>query len=165
MYPILFKVFGFPIHSYGVMLLIAFFVAVWYGRKRAPKFGLSPGELYDAAFWALILGVLGARIFFIIQEWDHYSKHKEELFSLQFAGLTSFGGVFFGILGLFIWSRIAKKSFVRVLDVIAAPFLVAHAIGRVGCLLNGCCYGGVCDLPWAIHVDHYPQLFHPAQIY
>ena len=147
------------------MLLIAFFVAVWYGRKRAPKFGFTPSNMYDAAFWALILGVLGARIFFIAQEWGYYSKHKDELFTLQFAGLTSFGGVVFGILGLFIWSRIAKKSFVRILDLTAAPFLLAHAIGRVGCLLNGCCYGGACDLPWGIPVDHLAGHFHPAQIY
>lgn len=167
MYPILFRIFGFPVHSYGVMLLIAFFAAVWFGRKRAPKFGFTPSQIYDAAFWALILGVLGARIFFIVQEWPHYAKHPEELWSLQFAGLTSFGGLVFGALGLLIWAKLAKKSAVRMLDLVAAPFLLAHAIGRVGCLLNGCCYGGSCpaDLPWGIHVDHLPGLFHPAQMY
>jgi phosphatidylglycerol---prolipoprotein diacylglyceryl transferase len=166
MYPILFKVFGFPVHSYGVMLLIAFFVGVMLAKKRAPRFGLEPQDVYDAAFWALILGVIGARVVFIAQEWPYYSTHPKELYSWQFEGLTSFGAIIFGFFGFYIWARKKHKSFVRILDCMAAPFLIAHAIGRVGCLLNGCCYGGVCDLPWAIHVnginDH---LFHPAQIY
>lgn len=166
MYPVLFKVFGFQVHSYGVMLLIAFFVGVLLARARAPRFGLKPSNVYDAAFWALILGVLGARIVFIAQEWGYYSTHRQELLSLQFAGLTSFGGVVFGLLGLYIWALRTKVSLVRTLDTFAAPFLVAHAIGRVGCLLNGCCYGGECSLPWAIHVAGMGNLtFHPAQIY
>jgi phosphatidylglycerol:prolipoprotein diacylglycerol transferase len=167
MYPDLFKIPGlnFTVHSYGVMLLIAFFVGVWWARKRAPRFGVSPAKVYDAAFWALIFGVLGARVFFIAQEWPHFAANHSELFSWQFQGLTSFGGVVFGVISLFVWSRLAKVSFIRILDVLSAPFLVAHAIGRVGCLLNGCCYGGKCDLPWAIHVANEKGLFHPAQIY
>jgi phosphatidylglycerol:prolipoprotein diacylglycerol transferase len=166
MRPILFHVFGYPVHSYGVMLLLAFFVGVGIARRRAPRFGLTPQNVYDASFWALILGVLGARAFFILQEWKYYSAHTSEVFSLQFAGLTSFGGVVFGMVGLFLWARKSKVSFMRLLDVLSGPFLIAHAIGRVGCLLNGCCYGGVCDLPWGIHVADVPgHLFHPAQIY
>lgn len=171
MYPILFRIFGFPVHSYGVMLLIAFFVALWIARKRAPRFGLTPGNVYDASFWALILGILGARILFIVQDWKEYAGNYREIFSLQFAGLTSFGGVIFGILGLFIYCRWKKVSFVRTMDTLSGPFLIGTAIGRVGCLLNGCCYGGVCNLPWGIHVanpngvGYLPGLFHPAQIY
>lgn len=147
------------------MLLIAFFVGVMLAKKRAPRFGLKPQDVYDAAFWALILGVLGARITFIAQEWPYYSTHRSELFSWEFAGLTSFGGIIFGILGFYVWARLKGKSFVRILDAMSAPFLIGHAIGRVGCLLNGCCYGDQCTLPWGIHVDHLPGLFHPAQIY
>src|SRR5579859_2642339 len=101
MYPILFHVFGFPIHSYGVMLLIAFFVGILIAKKRAPRFGASAQDVYDAGFWALILGVLGARIVFIVQDWKHYATHLNELFSLQFAGLTSFGGILFGLGGFY----------------------------------------------------------------
>lgn len=165
MYPDLFKIFGVTVHSYGVLLVIAFFVGVWYARKRAPRFGFTPSQVYDAAFWALIAGVLGARILFIVQELPYYLAHPRELLSLQFQGLTSFGGVIFGLLGLWIWTRIAKKPFVDLLDLFGAPFLVAHPIGRIGCLLNGCCYGGKCDLPWGVHVDKLQGLYQPAQIY
>jgi phosphatidylglycerol:prolipoprotein diacylglycerol transferase len=165
MYPDLFKIFGFTVHSYGVLLLIAFFVGVWFARKRAPRFGFTPTEIYDGSFWALILGVIGARVFYIIQEWDYYSRNTSQIFSWQFAGLTSFGAIAFGLLGYYIWTRLAHRSFVRLLDLIAPPFLVAHAIGRVGCLLNGCCYGGPAHVPWAIHVSERAGLYHPAQIY
>jgi phosphatidylglycerol:prolipoprotein diacylglycerol transferase len=147
------------------MLLIAFFVAVWMAKRRAPRFGLTPQNVYDGAFWALILGVFGARIVYILQEWKYYSAHTSEILSWQFAGLTSFGAIIFGIIGLYVYCRKQKISLIRMLDVIAGPFLIAHAIGRVGCLLNGCCYGGVCDLPWGIHVAGQTALFHPAQIY
>lgn len=169
MHPILFKIGSFPIHSFGVLMIAAFLVGTWIARRRAPRFGLSPQKLSDMLFWVLILGILGARVAFIIQELPYYldPKHRSELLSFQFAGLTSFGGVIVGILVMVLWAKKHDWPARTVLDTIAPAGLVGHAIGRVGCLLNGCCFGGQCpsDLPWGIHIDHIPALMHPAQIY
>ena len=167
MQPILFKIGNFPIHSYGVMIIVAFIVALWIARKRAQKVGLDPNKLADVSFWALICGIFGARIAFILQDLPYYLKNTKELFSWQFAGLTSFGGIIAAIGFLIVWARRAGISVRLVLDVIGPAGLVMHAIGRVGCLLNGCCYGGVCptNVPWAIHVDKIAAPMHPAQIY
>ena len=97
MRPILFNIGNFPIHSFGVMMVIAFFSALWLVRRRAAAFGFDPSAISDVAFYTLIAGVLGARLVFIVQELPHYLSHPSELFTLQFQGLTSFGGLFFGM--------------------------------------------------------------------
>jgi len=167
MYPILFHIGNFPIHSFGVMMMLAFITGLFIARKRAPKYGLDPAKVSDMLFWVLILSILGARVAYILQEWGYYSAHPSELWSFQFAGLTSFGGVIVGILTMVVWARKHQWSVRSVLDVIAPAGLIGHSIGRVGCLLNGCCYGGVCSpsLPWGIHVKDVPVLMHPAQVY
>lgn len=164
MYPILFRIGSFPVHTYGVVMIIAFLVGLLIARKRALKYGISPNKLSDMAFITLIAGVLGARILFLIQE---PPRDWHEYFSLQFAGLTSFGGLIGGAIAVIWWAKKSKTPLRALLDVLGPPLLVAHAIGRVGCLLNGCCFGGECPatLPWGIHVDASTHLFHPAQIY
>jgi phosphatidylglycerol:prolipoprotein diacylglycerol transferase len=167
MHPILFYVGKFPVHSFGVMMIVAFFACLWFLRKRAPKFGIDPEKITDAAIPTLLLGILGARITFILLDLDYYLHHRSEMFSIEFQGLTSFGGVLFGLIFMVFWARKAKYSLMSVLDLGIAPLLLGQAIGRVGCLLNGCCYGGVCPpgTPWGIHVDQLADLHHPAQIY
>ncbi len=173
MYPILFTIpkigsFGpFPIHSFGVIMVIAFATALWIMRRRAPRFGILPDKITDAGFWALLAGVLGARIVFILQDLPHYLKNTDELFSLQFQGLTSFGGLIFAIVAFGIWAKRERIPIQRVFDLVAPAYLVGHMIGRLGCLFNGCCYGGVCD-PNFILATHFvgrPDAHHPAQVY
>ncbi len=165
MHPILFEIFDFKVHSFGLLMLLAFAVALLFARKRGPRFGFTPEQISDVAFWTLIAGVLGARVAFLAQEIPFYREHPEKLLTLQFEGLTSFGGLIFGFLTVVIACRRLKKPLWNLLDALAPAMLVGHAIGRVGCLLNGCCYGGHCDLPWGIHVENAAGLFHPAQIY
>lgn len=165
MYPILFHIGSFKVHTYGVILIIAFLVALLIARMRAPRFGISPTKLSDMAFLMLIAGVLGARVLFLIQE---PPKDWHEYFSLQFAGLTSFGGLIGGAIVVLWWARRTGTNLRALLDVFGPPLLVGFAIGRVGCLLNGCCFGGVCpnDFPLGIHVPGDTQhLFYPAQAY
>src|SRR5690349_5543102 len=100
MHPVLFTIRAFElfghrfgpieIRAYGVMLIIGVLVAAWWARSRAKAWGIEPSQVSDAIFWGVIPGVLGARIGFIVQEWGYYSQHLDKLFSVQFAGLTSF---------------------------------------------------------------------------
>lgn len=165
MKPVLFHIGQFPVHSYGVAIMVAFLAGVALARARAIKAGIDVGKVLDISIWTLMAGILGARVTYIVQDLDYYLKHTDELFSPQFQGLTSFGGLIFGI-PVFIW--LTKRSGINVrtmLDVAAPSFLVGHAIGRIGCLLNGCCHGGVCDLPWGVPLANRVGLYHPAQVY
>lgn len=165
MKPELFRIGEFTVHSYGVMILIAFLAALALAQRRARRLGVDPGKLLDISIWTLIAGILGARITFILQDLPYYLERRNELFSIQFQGLTSFGGLVFGALAFVVLTKRAKLSVPTLLDVCAPSFLVGHIIGRIGCLLNGCCYGGPCTLPWAVHVHNLPGTYHPAQVY
>jgi phosphatidylglycerol:prolipoprotein diacylglycerol transferase len=165
MFPVLFRLpNGFELRTYGLLLVLGVLAAIWLGRRRAPAFGVQPERVWDCAPWLVIPGVLGARVVYIAQHWDYYSAHPAELWSLRFEGLTSFGGLVGGFLGFVVWRRIAKVETWRFLDLVSVPVLVAQAVGRVGCLLNGCCYGRPsnhwCAVPVAGHVE--PHL--PAQL-
>ncbi len=167
MRPILFTIGNFPIHSFGVMMVLAFFASLGLVRMRAAKYGFSINQISDVFFWALIAGIIGARVVYIAQELPYYLKHTDELLSWRFQGLTSFGGLIFGALVVVFWAVKHKANLKSLLDLAAPGFLVGHAIGRIGCLLNGCCFGGACpaDVPWGIHVAGQASLHHPAQVY
>jgi phosphatidylglycerol:prolipoprotein diacylglycerol transferase len=165
MHPTLFKIGNFPVQSYGVLLVIGFIVAITLSARRAHLFGLTADNIYDLSLPVIFAGVLGARGFYIVQEWSYFSQHPEKLFSLRFDGLTSFGGFVMGGLALLGWCRWKKVSVVRVIDCIAPGLLVANAIGRLGCLANGCCHGLASDA-WCAVVQgaNREQHYLPAQL-
>ncbi|CAN5496754.1 prolipoprotein diacylglyceryl transferase [soil metagenome] len=167
MHPVLFKIGSFEVPTFGAVMVLAFFGGLWIARKRAPLYGLTADQMSDGAFWALIAGIIGARVFFIAQELPHYLSHLNELFSLRFQGLTSFGGLICGGLALWVWAKKKGLGISPFFELAAPGFLLAHAIGRFGCLMNGCCFGGVCptDTPWGIHIAGHTELHHPAQVY
>ncbi|MGI8922480.1 MAG: prolipoprotein diacylglyceryl transferase [Fimbriimonadales bacterium] len=168
MLPELFRIGGFPIRSFGVMLIIGFLAGYWLASKRTEKYGITKDQLSNLAIFALIAGVVGARIGWVVQEWGFYSKNPGEILKVTEGGMTSYGGILFGLLATWIWAARTKVSMVAALDLLAAPALIMHGFGRIGCFLNGCCYGGPCELPWAVTV--HPEegsnyLGHPAQLY
>jgi len=156
-----------PIHTYGVMIVVSFIAGMWLVQRRAKLYGFKPDKVLDMGFWGLIAGVLGARIAFILQELPYYLKHQSELYSLQFSGLTSFGGEILAVIAIVLWARRNKFGIVAILDLAAPGYILGYAIGRIGCFLNGCCYGGVCSpsLPWGVHFADAVGLHHPAQLY
>jgi phosphatidylglycerol:prolipoprotein diacylglycerol transferase len=167
MIPVLFHIGSFPVRSFGVMILIAFLAGLWLVRRRAAKYEFEEGKVTDLAFTVLVAGVLGARVLFILQEIPYYRQHPDKLLTLQFEGLTSFGGVLFGAGVVLWWAWRHKASIGRLADLFGPAFMFGHVFGRIGCFLNGCCYGGVCDatVPWATRFHDVPGLHHPAQIY
>lgn len=175
MYPELFRIpefemfgrkFGdFPVMSFGVVVMLGIVLAIWMGRKRAQQWGIRPDQITDAAFWGVIPGILGARIGYIVQEWSYFSEHPEKLWSLEFAGMTSFGGILLAVIGLIVYAKIKKINGLAFMDVLAVPLLIAEAVGRFGCLLNGCCYGHPTTKWYGVHVQGAEGLFQPAQMF
>jgi phosphatidylglycerol:prolipoprotein diacylglycerol transferase len=168
MHPELFRIFGFPVRSFGVMIIVGFLAGYWLAARRVERYGMSRSQLADLSVLALIAGVIGARLGWVIQEWPHFSQHLGDIPKAWEGGMTSYGGILFAMLGSWVWCRRAGVPIANALDLMAAPALVMHAFGRIGCLLNGCCYGGPCSLPWAVtvHPDSgSPYLGHPAQLY
>lgn len=182
MHPILFKIGGFPIRAYGVFIILGFLVGLWramgVARRRlttepegSPR-RIDPDALFDIAFYGLLVGLVGARVLFVALDWGSYSAHPLDAFKIWTGGLSLHGGMLFGILFL-IWAcrRWKKILLLPIADLCAVSWALAYSIGRFGCLFNGCCYGGPCDLPWGVRFpdEHNPGHMtppsHPVQLY
>ncbi|MCW5938199.1 MAG: prolipoprotein diacylglyceryl transferase [Fimbriimonadaceae bacterium] len=153
-----------PIRSFGVMMVVAVLVAVWISQRRAPQFGLKKEAVWDAALWMVLPGILGARLAYILLNWSSYAGKPQEILSLRFEGLTSFGGLVLGFVGLLVWARRSGTPLWPFLDTVAPGVLAAQAIGRVGCLLNGCCYGRPTEAWFGVHFHGQSAKHVPAQI-
>ena len=147
----------FPIYGYGMMLLLAFVCgAAWAGR-RAERVGISRETIWDVAMLILVTGVVGARGFYLIQYGHRVFKEAggpgDVLFAainLSEGGLVLYGGIILGAIAYFLFCRWRKIHPLLLADVITPSIFLGLAFGRIGCLLNGCCFGDSCQLPWAI---------------
>lgn len=169
MYPELFHIFHFPVHSYGFMLAVAFVVGTLLARMEARRREIPDECIVDLALWACIGAIIGARVFFVLLEWPYYSQNISAIFSLRdggLGGLSFHGGVIGGVLaGLMVVRRYRQNPW-RIADLVAPILALGTAITRVGCLLNGCCFGYVTDVPWALPCAlGDPRDRHPTQLY
>jgi phosphatidylglycerol:prolipoprotein diacylglycerol transferase len=151
---------GLPIRGYGVMILLAVMagtgLAVWRGRRV----GVAPEAILSLAFWMILPAIVGARAFYVTEYWsaDYWPVCERDgwlallaaVVNVSKGGLVIYGGFFGGVAGLlaFFWKY--RVPLLATADLVAPSLMLGLAIGRIGCLLNGCCYGGPCELPWAV---------------
>ncbi|MEF8787513.1 MAG: prolipoprotein diacylglyceryl transferase [Planctomycetota bacterium] len=129
--------------SYGAMMMLGFLVCLYLLSRRGPAFGLSSETLFDIAIAALIGGVVGARIYYIIYAWDYFAAHPAQIVRIDKGGLVFYGGVAGGTAGVLLFTYLKELPLRRTADVFAGLLPLGHAFGRMGCFLNGCCYGKV----------------------
>jgi len=153
------------IHSYGaclaVSILLCYFVLVKLGRPL----GYSSDFVSSLLTVLIVSGLIGARIFYVVEHWSHYSQHPAEIIKVWEGGLMFYGGLILSAVALIIFIRFQKKPIAEVLDIIVTAVPLGHAVGRIGCFLNGCCYGRTSQsclavqyprgsIPWAEHIQH-----------
>jgi len=150
MHPILFQVGPLTLYSYGAMMVLAFVTATWLAARAAR--GLSPAlraiaaeQLLDFSSLSLVGGLVGARLLFVSLHWDEFSSDPLDILAVWHGGLVWYGGFLGGLLAGSLYVRAQRLEFLRVLDQFIPFLTLGHAIGRVGCLLNGCCYGKPTD--------------------
>lgn len=147
---------GLPIRGYGVLVLTGAVVAMGMVLHRGRQVGLSSEMIFSMAFILFICGILGARLFFVIEYWDTrfqydtWSRTLLEVVKFTEGGLVLYGSMIGGALAYIVLVRLWKLPGLALADVIAPSLLAGLAFGRLGCLMNGCCYGGESDRPWAI---------------
>ncbi|GIW88570.1 MAG: hypothetical protein KatS3mg108_2894 [Isosphaeraceae bacterium] len=153
MHPVLFQVPNTPlrIHSFGVMLCLAFAAAISMAVWRARRQQLDPEAILDLALWAVLGGLVGARAFYVVEYWGKGSiRSWPDVFKIWEGGIVFYGGLFGGALACLAYAVYRRLPILRLGDVIAPSLALGLAIGRIGCFLNGCCYGDTCSLPWAV---------------
>jgi phosphatidylglycerol:prolipoprotein diacylglycerol transferase len=142
------------IKSYGLMMVIGFLGAVTVIRYLSRHFTRDPQLITNAALYSLIAGVIGARAFFVIHYFDRYRVDPLSIFAIWNGGLEVIGGVVLAIAVILLYGRYHKVPIRHYLDVLAVGLMVALMFGRVGCFLNGCCYGRPTDLPWGVRFPY-----------
>ncbi|MFH1190212.1 MAG: prolipoprotein diacylglyceryl transferase [Candidatus Omnitrophota bacterium] len=141
MHPILFKIGPVTVYSYGVMVAAAFGVVAFLIYRRAPKFGIEGGVMIDYLTLMLVSGVAGARILYVLLNISHYKACPIEILDLSKGGLVWYGGFVSAVL-MSIWFSMKRGiDFWSVTDLFAPYIALGQAFGRIGCYLNGCCYG------------------------
>ncbi len=170
MFPILFTIGGFPIHSYGALGALAFVIGAMLVLGRDTRLGLDKNDVADVIFWMAMTGLLGARLVFVLQNPGTIGS-VGQLLDLRGGGLVFYGALLVGIpVGFWVMRRKNLPAF-RVWDLLGTAFPLAHALSRIGCFAAGCCYGSPTTAPWAVTFpENHPIApggipLHPAQLY
>jgi len=163
--PILWQWEYLTVYSYGVFVALAFFVAYTFFKKRAMAAGVAENIVTSFMFLLLVSGILGGRIFYVIQYWPYYQAHPLEILWVYKGGLVWYGAFLGALLCGSLYIKYKALNFWRMADLLAPYLALAQGIGRLGCFFNGCCYGIHVGEPWGLHFpqDLVPRL--PVQIY
>jgi len=147
-------------------MALAFVVALVWMMKYSKPDELTPDDVMNFSIYLICFGVVGARLLHVLLNLDYFSVHPLTIFNLRSGGLAWYGAVFGGIIAGIIFARSKKVSFWTIADMSSAPVTAGLAIGRIGCFLNGCCYGKVTDAAWGINFPTMPGgPRHPTQLY
>ncbi len=160
------EVLGYAIPTYLLTLSIVYCIGIFYFFKRLARFSLNPNVASDILLLAMVLGFIGARVFYIIyQEPDYYMQNPFEILQFWHGGFVYYGGFLTAMLACFMYLKRKNENLGLWMDAAAPVLALGYGLGRLACFFNGCCYGAVCTLPWAIQFPHLHGERHPTQIY
>lgn len=170
MYPILFRLGPLTLYSYGAMLVVALLAVIRFSTQAARRLpeelrAISPEQLVDYCSLALLGGLLGARLFYIALYWPWFVQAPQNILAIWQGGLVWYGGLFGGMCAAWLYVRAKRLDFWRVMDQFVPFLALGHAIGRIGCFLNGCCYGKPTDAWWGVTFRELSEPVLPAQLF
>lgn len=167
MHPILFRIGPLALRSWGLMLLIGFLLGYWLAVKRASRYGVPKSMLLDLALYLLLAGIIGGRLVYVLLNLPFYVSNPIQILAIWNGGLSFYGSLGAGVLTTLLFCRRRGIGFLQIADLITPSLVLGYAFGRIGCFLNGCCYGVPTTLPWGVK---FPGVFfgepvHPVQLY
>lgn len=136
------------VHGYGLMIGIGVLLCIYMGMTRAKKYGLQDEAVLDIALSGLAAGFLGAKLLFVIVEWQTFLTDPMSVLGSE--GFVVYGGIMGGVAGAMIYCRIKKLVFLEYFDLCVASVALAQGFGRIGCFLAGCCYGRETDSAFGV---------------
>ncbi|MBO4345420.1 MAG: prolipoprotein diacylglyceryl transferase [Victivallales bacterium] len=158
-----------PLHIrwYGVMAATGLVCAYWLLTRRAKRYGMTGNDVSDMMFWAMVAALIGARGLYVIRFWndEFASQPFISVFRIYEGGLVFFGGFAAAAVAVMVLSFIRKWKLTDAADLIAPALALGHACGRIGCLLNGCCFGFEYSGPLAFKYAHVPHGTFPLQMF
>jgi phosphatidylglycerol:prolipoprotein diacylglycerol transferase len=153
------------------MMVVGFLLGLWRAMRVSKRYGIASEQVTDAALLALISGIIGARLLFLLLEapsrgWGIFA----EFYRIWQGGLSFHGGLIAAIIAVVTYASINRIKFLKMADLLAPSLAIGYAFARIGCFLNGCCYGAKTHLPWALNFldpasGKHTGPVHPAQLY
>ena len=155
------------------MVALGFLAGLWTASRRSLRDGIPSERILDLGPWLIIAAILGARTLYVITFWREQFAGKpiSEIFMVHHGGLVYYGGLIGASLACILYARLKQLPLWKLADIMAPSIALGYVFGRIGCLMNGCCYGRACSLPWAISFPRGNPLgspttpVHPTQIY
>lgn len=174
MYPVIAKFGPLTIYSYGMMVAIAFVIGLYVARFEARRKDIKIELVYDLAFYLIIGSLIGARLYYLVFfEPSSFIEDPGAVLKIWQGGLAIHGAILGGILTALLFSKIHKISFWKLADLVAPSIVLGQAIGRIGCFLNGCCFGVPTESVFGVHfpkeslayIAYNGLAVHPIQLY
>lgn len=177
MYPKILEIGPLTIHTYGLLLAAAFIAGIWIASRNARREGVDPDAIWNMGLVVIFAALVGSKVLLLLSDFGYYSRNPREIFSLstlRSAGVY-YGGLLLALVSAVWYLRSKRLPAWKVADAAAPGIALGQAIGRLGCLSAGCCYGRHTDLPWGITFTdtyayenvgvplHLP--LHPTQLY
>ncbi len=174
MHPILFHIYEFPVFSYGFCLALGFILAALSAIEMGKKQDIHKDLILDLTLWTLICAIVGARLLYVIVDFSYYQKHPWEILFLNKGGLIFYGGFAGGVWAAISFIRKKKLPLWKTGDILLAVLPLGQMFGRLGCFLNGCCFGlptlSAFKVTFPVEsfaCEYYQELqpVHPVQLY
>jgi phosphatidylglycerol---prolipoprotein diacylglyceryl transferase len=173
-HPIAFQFGPLTVTWYGVMVALGFLAGLWTASRRAPRDGIAPEKILDLGPWLILGSIAGARLLYVVTFWQEEFAGRPvwEMVAVWHGGLVYYGGLIGAIAASLLYMRMRGLPTWKMADSVAPSIALGHVFGRIGCLMNGCCFGHACSMPWAIVFP--PEAkdrglptgpVHPTQIY
>lgn len=157
MHPICFNIGPLPIHSFGVMMGLGFLAGllnwVWLGKKEGKDYAYCS----DLLLWIMISGIIGARIANVVSDFRYYMENPIRIIEIYRGGLVYYGGFAAAAVALVLFARARHERLMPLIDFVVTSLPLSHALGRVGCFLNGCCHGIDYNGFLAVRYPGYPE--------
>ena len=166
MHPILFEIGPLTIHTYGAVVALAFLTGFLLLSAEARRKNFYPDKILDIELVILVFGMIGARILHVLVNFDFYARNPLDILMIWRGGVAFYGGLIMAIAASWIFILKNRMPFLKTADFIIPYIALGHAIGRIGCFLNGCCFGKPAAAMWPGVVFPNDGVFrHPTQIY
>ena len=153
--PIAFYLGNFPVHWYGIIMATGIYTAYLINLRFALNHNskISLDHISSASIWAILGGIIGARLLFVVLKWSDFANSIPEIFSLQGGGLSIHGAILGGLIAVIIYSRINRLNWLNLADLMVIGIPIGQVIGRFGNFINQEAYGGATSLPWKMYIS------------
>ena len=148
--------FTLPINSYGLMMAIGFLLGIYLASRRAEQEECDSNAIIDVGWIAIISGILGARLLFVVQNYETFVQRPLYIFRVEQGGLVFYGGFIAATISVAVYLRKKGLSIAKVLDMVTPSLALGLAFTRIGCFMNGCCWGDICRHPGVVPAVRFP---------